>query len=121
MAASFKAGKDSKPKLSNRMKGRRMRTAIPLLRLSGVPYFIRLARYNSLARAGSQAGRHRNFAFDGARLCRLRSNGILFKPASKKVIEPRRQRRIVADEAGFLLLARLRARSRQVIGRDFEP
>ena len=62
-AAPLNADKDSKPKLSNRMKGRRMRTAIPLWQLSGVPYFIRLARYNDLDAPALQAGRHRDVAF----------------------------------------------------------
>ena len=44
------------------------------------------------------------------RLCRLRSNDILFKPVGKKAIEPLLQRRVVADKADFLLLTRLRAR-----------
>lgn len=87
-----------------------MRTAIPLLQLSGVPYFIRLARFNGLGRTGSQAGCRRNIALDGARLCRLRSNDVLVKPVGEKAIEPLLQRRVVADKAGFLLVTRLRAR-----------
>ena len=61
------------------------------------------------APGGSQAGRRRNIAFNGARLCRLRSNDVLFNPVGKKAIEPLLQRRVVADKAGFLLVTRLRA------------